>query len=260
MRLIIILFLIILICVCIYYKFFILQKESFNNINSDENVVFIIPSTSRNMNYNDINSCSLITKLYTSLEKLNISKYKFIVGFDDDDIFYNENIELLKSKFPDNFHFHFFNNYDKSYVCIVNQLADIAIQNYNAEYLYLFADDLDVYKLDCIPDFINYFKENNNLCLGWGIDNDNTRICTHPFIHKKHVEILGYFYPSSIKNWFCDDWITKLYTKLNKVIKSKDDVIRNGGGIPRYDVLHIDANILEELVDIDVHKINSFMS
>lgn len=256
MKIIIILFLII--CLCVYYHFFFLQKEIFENNNSDENIVFIIPSTSRNMNYNDINSCSLIKKLYASLAKLNISKYKFIIGFDDDDVFYNENIELLKTKFPENFHFHFFNNYDKSYVCIVNQLSNVAIQNYNAEYLYVFADDLDVYQLDFITDFINYFKENNNLCLGWGIDKGNTRICTHPFVNKKHVEILGYFYPPSIKNWFCDDWITKLYTKLGKVIKSKEFVIENEARSPRYDIVNIDKNILEELVDIDVNKIKKF--
>jgi hypothetical protein len=238
-------------CIILYKFSFTNKIEKYDNLNS--NVVFIIPSTSRNMNYTDIQSCSLIKTLYESLKKLNISNYKFLIGSDDDDDFYNKNIPNLQNILPKNFYFHILNNFDKSYVCIVNQLANIAIKQYNAEYIYVFADDLIVYDLNFIKnDFIPYFNLNNNLCLGWGIDEGHINLCTHPFIHKKHVEYLGYFYPPSIKNWFCDNWIQKLYEKLNKIKKTANPVIKNvivNTNVKRYDVVNISDETLNKLVE-----------
>jgi hypothetical protein len=224
-----------------------------------DKVVFIIPSTSRNMNYKDVDSCSLLKILYNSLNDFDISKYTFLIGTDDDDEFYNNNIDALKSRLPKNFNFHVLNNYDKSYVCIVNQLADIAISDYDAKYIYVFADDLEVYDLDFIQnEFIPYFKANGNFGLGWGVDEDNIGLCTHPFVGRKHVELLGYFYPPSIKNWFCDNWIQNTYEELNKIVKTKDPVIRNAigaGDAKRYDVSMIDDNKLKELVSKSVQML-----
>ena len=109
------------------------------------NVVFIIPTTSRYRKYTNINDIPLISTLYPSLKNFDITKYTFVVGIDDDDVFFKENIDELKNALPDNFHFHFFNNFDKSYVCIVNQLGATAIEKYKADYIYVFADDLTVY-------------------------------------------------------------------------------------------------------------------
>ena len=218
--------------------------------NKNDKVVFIIPSTSRNMNYKHAESCSLLKTLYASLRKLETtSKYTFLIGTDDDDEFYNDNIDNIKTRLPDNFKFHILNNYDKSYVCIVNQLADIAINKYGADYIYVFADDLDVYDLSFIEkDFLLYFKKNGGLSLGWGIDENWPDICTHPFVSKMHVNNLGYFYPSSIKNVGCDDWIQKVYETLGKMVKSKTAVIKNTIGskdVKRYDVSNVNVNSKE---------------
>jgi len=237
-----------------FYLFLLNRREQFEDI--ERKIVFIIPSTSRNMNYKNIESCSLIKILYASLKKLDTSRYTFLIGTDDDDEFYNNNIDKLKSILPENFHFYSLNNFDKSYVCIVNQLANIAIEDYNAEYIYVFADDLDVYTLDFIEnDFIPYFEDNGNICLGWGLDETNLDLCTHPFVSKYHVKHLGYFYPPDIKNWSCDDWIHQTYEKLNKVIKTKKSVIKNvidAKEIKRYDISNVKKEKLNELVSISV--------
>jgi hypothetical protein len=254
---ILLIFLLIVPFLALYY-FFITNKQHMSSkecMSNQDKIVFIIPSTSRNMNYQNIEDSPLINTLYKSLKKHDISNYQFVIGFDDDDDFYLNHVEKLKSNLPDNFHFHFYNNFDKSYVCIVNQLADTAINEYGAEYLYVFADDLKIYQLDYIDKFIQYFKTKNNICLGWGIDEGNHRICTHPLVHKKHVELLGYFYPKEIKNWFCDDWITEVYTKLNKIVKSDDSVFQNtmtAQESKRYEIVNIERNKLDELVGFAV--------
>lgn len=232
-------------------------SENYEN-KEDDKVVFIIPSTSRNMNYKDINSCSLLKILYGSLKNFDTSKYTFLIGTDDDDEFYNNNnnLDVLKSTLPKNFHFHSLNNFDKSYVCIVNQLANAAIAEYKADYIYVFADDLEVYDLNFIEnDFIPYFKENGDLCLGWGIDETNLKLCTHPFVSKYHVQRLGYFYPSAIKNWYCDNWIQYTYEKLDKIVKTKTNVIKNvigAGEKKRYDISMVKEEKLNGLVSISV--------
>jgi hypothetical protein len=214
-----------------------------------DNVVFIIPTTSRYREYKNISDIPLINTLYPSLKNLDIAKYTFVVGMDDNDAFFNENVDELKAALPDNFHFHFFNNFDKNYVCIVNQLGKIAIEKYNADYIYVFADDLTIYTLDFVDDFIQYFKNNDYIALGHGVDANNLPLCTHPFIHRKHIEYLGYLYPSEIQNIYCDDWVHQLYTKLNHVIKTDKPVFSNKPDSPRYELVAIDQDKLNTLVD-----------
>jgi hypothetical protein len=222
-----------------------------------DNVVFIIPTTSRDRNYMNIYDTPIMKTLYPSLKKIDVAKYTFVVGMDDDDVFFNENIDELKKALPDNFHFHFFNNFDKSYVCIVNQLGATAIEKYNADYIYVFADDLTIYTLDFIDGFIKYFKENDNLALGYGIDENRQNLCTHPFINKNHVIRLGYLYPPAIKNWFCDDWIHQLYAKLNRIVKTESPVFTNLNDLPRYDIVAIEPILLNKLVDDAASTLNA---
>ena len=122
-------------------------------------VIFLIPSSSTNCKFKDINTCSLILQTYNSLLKFEKNKkYTFLIGFDDDDVFYTQNKENLLNILPSNFKLHYLNNFNKSYVCIVNQLANIAINDYGADYLFLIADDLEFYTLDCIDEFVAWFE------------------------------------------------------------------------------------------------------
>jgi hypothetical protein len=228
----------------------------------NQNVVFLIPSTSRNCEYKNVNDSVLINIFYESIKNFDITSYKFIIGFDNDDEFYLKEVENLKMILPNNFYFHFYDNFDKSYSCIVNQLANTAINQYDAEFLYLTADDLFFYTLDYINVFIHYIKNNNNLGLGQPVDKTNIGfthqnpidqqygICTHPFIHVNHVKYLGYFIPPKIKNWFCDNWITWLYRKLEKIIITQTFVIENKIFDKRYVPVKINADDLHNyLID-----------
>ena len=123
-----------------------------------QKLIFLIPSTSKNCNYVNIFETSLINILLDSLKKFNIENYTFLIGFDNDDEFYLNNKNELEKILPNNFYLHYLTNHSKSYVCVVNQLANLAIEMYDAEYLYLIADDLIIYTLDFIPYFINFLR------------------------------------------------------------------------------------------------------
>jgi hypothetical protein len=194
----------------------------------NKKIVFLIPSSSLNCFFTNIETCSLISQTYNSLAKFDkIKDYTFLIGFDDDDSFYTQNKDNLINILPSNFKLHYLNNFNKTYVCIVNQLANIAINEYGADYLFLIADDLEFYSLDCIDDFISWFGDKNyGLC--HSRDKTNLAdICTHPFVSSNHVKTLGYFYPNEIKNWYSDTWITQLYNNLGLVYKTQDYILRN---------------------------------
>lgn len=214
----------------------------------DKKIVIIIPSSSRNCNYKSLKSSALVGILYKSLLNFNISKYTFVIGFDDDDDFFIKNERRMKSKFPPNFHLKYLHNFDKSYVCIVNQLANIAINEFEADYIFVIADDLIFYDFNFIDDFLNYFKD-KNFGLGHAKDKKCRKdICTHPFVPKSHVETLGYFYPTEIKNWYCDTWITSLYSELNLRYKTDIDILENQILEKRYDIYSIDTETFDKLV------------
>mmetsp|Transcript_5548 Transcript_5548/g.7258 ORF Transcript_5548/g.7258 Transcript_5548/m.7258 type:complete len:367 (-) Transcript_5548:231-1331(-) len=44
-------------------------------------------------------------------------------------------------------------------------------------------------------------------------DSLNPKIFTHAFVHRTHIDIFGFFFPLSFKNWWSDDWISTVYGK-----------------------------------------------
>ena len=211
-------------------------------------VCFLIPSTSNKCDYKNIEASTLYFEYYKSIINFDIKKYDFLIGFDSDDVFYKDNIEELKKLLPNNFHYFFIDNPEKSYVEIVNKLSVIAKNSYDADYLFVNGDDLNLSRLDFIDSFIEYISKNNQIGLGHAQDCTSLYgICTNPFVSVEHINRLGYFYPNEIKNWYCDDWIHLLYKKLDKVIKTEDCIIKNKV-IARYDIFSV-KNKLESLVD-----------
>ena len=212
----------------------------------EQKIIAIIPC--KNHYFKNLESSSLINIIYKSLSKFDISKITFVIGFDDDDVFFINNKELLQKTLPSNFYLRYLNNFDKSYVCIINQLADIAINEYQADYIFVMADDLEFITMYFIDLFVDYLKDKK---IGLGHCKDLTNaagICTHPFVTANHVKYLGYFYPKEIKNWFCDDWITKLYNNLNLTCVTKDYVLKNVLICQRYIPYHLQGNMFQNLV------------
>jgi hypothetical protein len=39
-------------------------------------------------------------------------------------------------------------------------------------------------------------------------------VIENAFVSRKHLNIFGYFFHPSIKNWYCDDWITEIYRNI----------------------------------------------
>jgi hypothetical protein len=48
------------------------------------------------------------------------------------------------------------------------------------------------------------------------------------------MELFEYFFPEEIINWYCDDWINRVYTKINKFYPLNAHTCLNIGGPIRY--------------------------
>jgi hypothetical protein len=53
----------------------------------------------------------------------------------------------------------------------------------------------------------------------------NDGLLTHAFVHRTHLDIHGRFFPAAFKNWWSDNWITKVYgAKDTLFLKAADGV------------------------------------
>ena len=194
-------------------------------------IAFLIPIKIIKLDNN-----SDIYKLLTNFSK-NMQthyKYNFYLGFNHaDPCLQNTNI------------FNCFNNehftvttieFDKSIQSghltkMWNVLFDKSYKN--NEYFYQLGDDIFFPNYHFIDKYISVLQKTNNLGVtGYLTINGNNNILTQSFVSKKHYDIFGFYFPESIKNWYCDNWISNvyklfhLYHPLEKCIVNKYDSYR----------------------------------
>lgn len=185
-------------------------------------VAILIPMTSREMRLKVLSVTPLTRIVMSSLAATLIKdreKYNIIVygGYDNDDKFW----QGIASKFSgkanvDGFHLKFIGCACNSMVCNTNCIANRAYTD-GAEYLYRINDDSECKGQDWITTFVDQlesFNPPNVGVVGPICRQGNTKILTHDFTHKSHLEVFNHeYYPSQLSNWFCDDWITNVYGK-----------------------------------------------
>lgn len=73
------------------------------------------------------------------------------------------------------------------------------------------------------------------------LDSNNEKIFTHSFVHRTHIDVFGYHFPSAFKNWWSDDWISTVYGSKH-TFRCSDVTIKHNvhgqktGDINRYQV------------------------
>jgi hypothetical protein len=167
-------------------------------------------------------------------------EYLFYVGVDKGDrIFDNEEEQKEILKFSQvfinvEFIFKPLENIEKGHVTAMwNELFKDAY-NRDYDYFYQCGDDIFFKTNGWINACIDKLKANNNLGLAGPINNNN-RILTQAFVSRKHMEIFGWFFPSEIKNWCCDDWYNAVYYP-KYLYPLHNHKAENQGGEPRYDI------------------------
>ena len=205
-------------------------------------IAIIIPSTSNKRDWKKMEDSYLYLFTLKSflLTYNNDNKYKFFIGVDDDDKFYNDENVINKFKrfisIMKNVDIEFIKmkNVPKGHVTIIwNKLFEIAYNN-NFDYFFQCGDDIEFKTKNWVEDAINILKKNNDIGLTGPINNNN-RILTQSFVSRKHMDIFGFYFPNEIINWCCDDWINFVYYP-NHFFPLKNHFCLNLGGEPRYTI------------------------
>ena len=203
----------------------------------------IIPATSKNRQWNSIEESYLYT---TTLKSFVITynkehTYTFYIGIDTGDRIYDntENKQKLKHycKIMKNIDikFIYMDGITKGHLTIMwNRLFEKAYSD-GCDYFFQCGDDIEFKTNDWVTDCIKTLQKSENIGLAGPINN-NPRLLTQSFVSRKHMELFGYYFPTEIVNWYCDNWINDVYKGINKFYPLINHLCINIGGEPRYDI------------------------
>lgn len=192
----------------------------------------------------------------------NINKkyiYNFYIGFNNNDKCLKEtdilnrfNNEYLKIHIIE-----FEQNIAPGHVTKMwNKLFEISyVEN---DYFYQLGDDIVFDNYDFLDEYINELNKINNIGVtGYLTKNGNNGILTQSFVSKKHFQIFGYYFPETIKNWYCDNWISDVYRKF-QLYKPLKYLIRNNGGAERYKITN-DIKVANDETQIGICTLKSYL-
>jgi len=226
-----------------------------------EKICFLVPSTTRGTGWKDIKETHLYRTLLWSLDEhcpnFDISVF---IGYDRDDPIYSvfENRQVINAVFMKFQIVWLEQNPDPGNVVKVwNSLGKEALKH-DFEYLMVLGDDIQLPKdSSWLRVFQKDLRKNQNI--GWSAGwSNNDAIATQFLIHKTHIDIFGFIFPPSLRNWYCDDFLNNVYPdKYNSWRKSYH--LLNVGGTPRYTPLN-DKKLSEMLVKRHRPQIGRFLN
>lgn len=222
---------------------------------------FLVPSTTRNRQWETIEETYLYSILCRTLDKhtpdCDITLY---VGYDADDPIYKKEEERLKlnaifMKF--NIVWIEFKPDPGNVVAVWNGLFKIAMKH-GFEWFKILGDDI---RLPNDPSWLRVFQKAlvKNNYVGWSAGySNNDKIATQFLIHRTHWQIYEFVFPPLIKNWYCDDWLNMIYPDKYKNWR-KDYPLLNVGGEPRYKPNN-DKRLCETLVRRHKRELPDFLN
>jgi hypothetical protein len=183
-------------------------------------IAIIVPVCSRNQTYKSIKDTPIVKYLYPSVKKTknNMYEYTFFIGYDDDDIFYKNNISYIE-QIGQNIKTFELHGCAHAPAYAWNQLFVIAY-NENYDYFLQIGDDAVIHTDNWTDSFINKLKETDYIGVVGPSDPVNylerkklgiAIILEVTFVSRKHYEIFNTYFHPDIKNWFCDNWISAVY-------------------------------------------------
>ncbi len=204
-------------------------------------IAFLIPTTSKDRDWKLPQETYLFKITLDSFKKTYDEEhdYIFYIGIDRfDKIFDNNNFISFFNHFIESslknclIKFIYMDNIEKGHLSKMwNKLFNLAY-NENNDYFFQCGDDIKFLTKGWINNCISILDKNNNIGLT-GPLNNNLNILTQTFVHRKHMDIFGFYFPNEIINWCIDDWINLIYKEI-AYFPLYDHLCLNLGGNPRY--------------------------
>ena len=202
----------------------------------------------------------LLKTLYKTLDQEH--KYTIYVGIDPDDRIFSNPTEIIKLKniFKHiEFKFIKFQNIEKGYLTKMWNILFTQAYNDSHDYFFQCGDDIHFYTKGWVNACVNALLKNNNIGIS-GPMTQNLSILTQVMVSRKHMDIFGYFFPTEMKNWFCDNWYCHTY-KPNHYFPLLQHHCINQGGIERYNIgnIHQIRLLAKNIAERDKNKLENYL-
>lgn len=176
--------------------------------------------------------------LATFMETASLGySYTFYVGYDLDDPFYTrDDVRSFFTRVHSDIRWIPLDVPKGHVTAMWNILATQAYDD-GCEYIYQCGDDIKFLKTGWVDASVKQLQDHGNIGITGPQNDGNTSILTQAMVHRTHLDIFdGKFFPSEIKNWYCDDWINGVYPRLRLPPEYR---CANTGGEPRYEIVHM---------------------
>ena len=187
-------------------------------------IAFLIPIKTTSL-YNS--SIYKLLKFFKD-QVINNHIFNFYLGFDNGDKCLNE-ISLLQEFHSSNFTItiiEYKNNIQKGHLTKMWNILMKKSYNKN-DYFYQLGDDIIFHDYNFIDTYIKTLKISNNIGVTGLLQGTKQSILTQSFVSKKHYQIFKYLFPNEILNWYCDNWISKVYSYKNLYFPISTSFIEN---------------------------------
>jgi hypothetical protein len=201
------------------------------------------PSTSKGNNNPSLHNIPFVKVFLNSLiPTIESEKDKFhfvlYMGYDEGDVFYDvpENRQQLRRLVAEKVTGL---SVELKMIRVVNSngwvpfiwnvLFQHAVDD-GCEYFYQLNDDIKFKSSGWASAFVNTLKNSpvgTNVGATGPMDHGNVNILTQAFVHKTHYDIFGFLYPYVFRNWYSDDWITRVYEDIGGLLRRKDIFVQN---------------------------------
>jgi hypothetical protein len=211
-------------------------------------IAILLPVTSRNRTLRRVVDADIFRLFLPSLIETaswdHDLRYALHVGIDEDDPFYSSPsnrstlIEELRHALQGRsacVFSHSFRGTAHAPCWVWNALFALSYAD-GADYFYQMGDDVRLQTAGWARFFIQALQSNPvfpGLGVAGPLETVAKSILTQAFVSRIHMEIFGTFYPPAFRNWWSDDWITKVYAPDHLFICDQH-MVDNVGGVERY--------------------------
>jgi hypothetical protein len=196
-------------------------------------IAVLIPVCSRNQQYTDVSSTPFVSRFLPSFKATyqpDKYSYTIFIGYDDDDAFYAEHAGSLAAAAVNvcPIHTQVLTGCQHAPATAWNQLAATAMAAAdNFTYFFQVGDDVILERAGWTEYFIdrltatagvgvtgpcNWLNHSQRMAAG------RSHVIENALVSRRHLEAFGTFFEPSIRNWYCDDWITRIYDGVNNQI------------------------------------------
>lgn len=198
-----------------------------------EDIAIMIPMCSRNQTWETLQDCFFFDHFYPSFlaTASDAFKYTFYLGIDDDDVFFLKHVGELEEM---GFTVVTLSGCQHAPAWAWNKLFEVAIANADHEYFFQVGDDVVIQSKGWTERFVSVLQSRNGVGAVGPCNPRNffqrknagqPAVIENSFVSRTHARVFGYFFHPTIRNWYCDDWITQVYGA--QATTCEDMIVRN---------------------------------